>query len=304
MKQYKKIITILFILITSIVLFSCKKTVKVGKKTLDVSKTYNIYISQSNNKSSLDSLRKSFVVAMKDLDLVEDLNVKYHYENAKGSDNYAVQIADVYAEQKADLIVTIGATSTTPIFDKCHNAPILFMGCANADKLGLCDSNGNPNGNITGVMDSHYIDERLKYINDNYKDIKKLGIIYTADNKLSKYDIDYTKFYSTTYGIDVFTVSIKRASDINKALDSIMPKVDGIFLIIDDMINNQVETIVKRATAENKPVFGKIEEEKNLGCIVPILPENAKVGKKAAEIANDILINGKKASDIKVITAE
>lgn len=301
----KKIIVItISVLMVLLSFIACKKTVKVGTKTLDASKIYNVFIAQSAEKTSLDDMRKGFVVGMKDLGLVEDINVKYTYENAKGSLELSNKIADNVIEKKPDLVVAIGPIVAESIFNKCKDTPIVFVGCANAEKLGFCDANGVPKGEITGVKDSHRIDERLDFIEKNYSDVKKLGIIYDKNNGLASYDVDYHKFYATAHNIDIYTVSIKKASDIDKALDNIMPKVDAIALVIDDMVDTVVPQIVERCNKENKPIFGKDKIPNVEGVIIDKEVDLQSVGKEAAKIANDILVNEKKASEINVVTID
>lgn len=283
---------------------SCKKTVKVGNVTLDASKIFNIYIAQSINKGTLDDMRKGFVVGLKDLGLVEDINVKYTYENAKGEPAYADKIADDINEKKPDLVVAIGATVATKVFEKCRDIPIVFLGCANADRLGFCDADGKPLGEITGVKDSHLIEEQLDFIETNYPNVKKLGIIFNANNPLAQYDVDYFKFYATAHDIDIYTVSIKKATDVDTAIDKILPKVDAINLVIDDMVETKLDTIVAKSRNADKPVFGRDKENDADGVIIPKTIDMQKIGKAGANMANDILKGNKKASEINVETVD
>lgn len=304
MKMLKKFLSIVLVVAMIVITFtSCKKTVTIGNKTLDASTVFTIYIAQSANKETLDDMRRGLVVGLKDLGLVEDINVKYIYENASGEPTHADKIVDDIKEKKPDLVVAIGATVATKIYEKCKNVPIVFLGCANADRLGFCDSDGKPNGNITGVRDNHYINEQLTYIEENYEKVKKLGIIYNANNSLAAYDVDYFKFYGTAHNIDIYTVSIKKASDIEKALDSIMPKVDALDLVIDDMVEKELQKVMARARREGKPVFGRDKENDAEGVIVPITLDMQKVGIEGANIVYDILKNGKNIKDIIVKTA-
>lgn len=300
----KKVLSAL--LVTLFVIFSisacAKKTVTIGTKTLDASKMYNIYIAQSANKAVLDEMRRGFVIGLKDLGLVEDVNVKYTYENAKSESKYADVITDDINKKKPDLVVAIGDITAVKVFEKCKDAQILFLGCANAERIGFCDASGKPNGNITGVRDSHMIDEQLSFISTNHPNVKKLGIIYNAANPLATYDVDYFKFYATGYDIDIYTVSIKKAADIDKALDSIMPKVDGLALVVDDIVDSELSKVVARCRADGKPVFGKGKENDADGVIVIKDVDMQRVGKEGADKAYDILENGKKASEINVTT--
>lgn len=297
----KKIITTIFIFSALVLTFSCgKKETTIGEKTFDVSKNYTICINSSVEGSEFDSMRKGFVMGLRDLGLVEDINVTYHYANAEGNESYASQIADAFKEKNPNLFVTIGNTSTKATSEKYNDIPIVFLGVANAERLGYCDANGKPTSNMTGVADSHLFEEHLDFIIKNYTDVKRIGIIYTKDSELAQFDIDYLKFFSTGLGIDIYTVSITKAEDIEKALDNIMPKVDAITLLQDYIVDDNLNVVMDRAKKENKVVFGSTSTHKNAGAEVAIIRDYALVGEEGAKLAKEILVDGKKASELTV----
>lgn len=297
----KKIISVIIASALLLSLVACSKKVEIAGKTFDASKTYTIAISQSAERQSLDSIRKGLVIGMKDLGFLEDVNIKYIYENAKGNFNYASQIADVYKDNDADVIVTIGDISTAAMKDKIEDKPIVFAGVVNAEKLEYCDKEKNSLiPNMTGVIDSHLIMERLDYISVNYPNVKRLGIIYNSDNATSQYDVDYFKFYATAYDIDIYTVSIKKTDDIEKALDNILPKVDAIALINDYMVDDALDIVFERAETDGKVVFGDEDEHLVKGAAVSSSRDYQLVGRKAAEQVVAIIKEKKKPNELKV----
>lgn len=301
----KKIFSVIIATLLVVSLFSCaKKETKVGTKTFDVSKNYNICISSSVDNAEFDAMRKGFVVGLKDLGFVEDINVTYHYENAKGNESYAKQIADAFKDKNPDLLVTIGTTSTEAIKKNFDKTPIVFLAVSNAERLGYCDAEGNPKSNLTGVIDSQLFEEQLDFIQKNYTDVKRLGIIYTSGNSLSEFFIDYFKFYATSYGIDIYTVAINKADDVNAALKNLMPKVDAITLIPDNIVDSKVKEVVDTAKAEKKEAFGMAVTHKNAGAHVAVERDYRIVGEKAAELAKEILVDGKKVSDVKIVKVD
>ena len=183
------------------------------------------------------------------------------------------------------------------------NKPIVFIGVANAERLGLCDNNNVPKlDNITGVIDSHLFEERLSFIATNFPDITRLGIIYNANDKMAQYDVDYFKFNATQFNIDIYTASITKASDINMAINNILPKIDGFLLVNDIMIDSKIPEIVKMASENNKLVFGDSDDHRFAGVEIGTSRDFQLVGSKAAELVSAIIKDGKFAKDIKVET--
>ncbi len=300
----KRFISIIVVSVMVITLFACaKKEVEISGKTFDTSKTYTIAISQSAERKAFESIRKGFVIGMKNLGFLEDVNVVYKYENANANKSFADQIADAYEKEEGiDLILTIGDISTTAMADKVKDIPIVFAGVGNAERLGLIDSEGMPlTSNVTGVVDSHLIAERLSFINLNYPDVKKLGIIYNADDEMSKYDIDYFKFNATAYDIDIYTVSFKRADQIDMALDEIIPKVDALVLLNDYMVDDNIDKVMEKANAAEIDVFGDSDEHLAHDAIVNSSRDYQLVGEESAKIVSEIIKEGKKPDEIKSI---
>lgn len=301
----KRIISLVAVATLIIFTFSCgKKQATVGTKTFDVSKNYNICISSSVDNAEFDAMRKGFVVRLKDLGLVEDINVTYHYENAKGNESYARQIAEAFKEKNPDLLVTLGTTATEAIKEKFDKTPIVYLAVSNAERLGYCDAEGKPKSNLTGVIDSQLFEEQLDFIQKNYTEVKRLGIIYTSTNSLSKFFVDYFKFYATSYGIDIYTVAINKSDDVNAALKNILPKVDAITLIPDDLVDPKAKEIVDATRAAKKETFGMGSTHKNVGAHVAVERDYRLVGERAAELAKEILVDGKKVSDVKTVKVD
>ena len=309
MNKNKKRILALFIICCIMVLslVACKKKVLIDGKEFDASKTYNICIAQSDETTAFDNMRKGFVVALKDAGFVEDVNVKYSYENAKGKKEFAKQITAAFFDRKPDLIVSIGSLMTEAIKDeKVGNDSInvVFIGVNNAKKLGLMDGSSMPIYNMTGVIDDHQIQDKLKYINDNYSDIKKIGIIYDKNNNSSSFDIDYYKFYATAYdGMEIYTTSITRKDDINLAIESMDKKNMGAIILLDDpMINTARNEIITHFNSKNVVVFSDAKEDIDLGAIAFSKSNTTKYGKDAGVMAADIMKGTKKIKETQIIT--
>lgn len=301
----KKRLLLMLAIVISLSIFGCgKKETVVGTRTFDVSKNYTICISSSTDGKEFDAIRKGFVVGLKDFGLVEDINVTYHYESAMGNPDYASQIVDAFKGHNPDLYVTIGNPSTDVTKSKVSDKPIVFLAVANAEQLGYCKADGTPNSNMTGVIDSHLIQEQLDYIHKNNTDVKKIGVIHSGKNKLAEFDIDYLRFYAMNYDIDIYTVSINKPEDIDKALDNILPKVDALNLVPDYIVDQNLTKVMDRVKKDHKLVFGNTSTHKDAGADVSTERDYALVGEKGAEIAKRILVDGEKANNIKVETID
>ena len=123
-------------------------------------------------------------------------------------------------------------------------------------------------------------------------------------NSLSEFFVDYFKFYATSYGIDIYTVAIKKADDVQLAVNNILTKVDAITLIPDNIVDTKANEVVTTVKNAKKEVFGMGPTHKSAGAEVAVERDYRLVGEKAATLAKEILVDGKKVKDVKVITED
>ena len=121
---------------------------------------------------------------------------------------------------------------------------------------------------------------------------------------MAQYDIDFLKYYAMSYDIDIYTVSIKKLEDMDKALNNILPKVEGIVLLQDYLVDSDLNKVINTASRSKKNVFGTTEKHSKVGAEVPILRDYRLVGEKGASLVKQILVDGKKASELKVETVD
>ena len=290
----KKVLSIIISILLLATLFSCGGKEEKGN--------FTICINSSDESAESIAMRKGLVTGLKNMGLIEGENVTYHSASAEGNEDYAKQIVDEFSSKyKPDLFVTIGSISTKATYDNFKDKPIVFLGVANADRLGYFDENGKPTANMTGVIDSLLVEEHLDYISKNHPNVKKLGVIYNEKNDYAKYEIEYLRFNATAFDIDIKTVSIRNATDIDKALDAILPGVDAITLVHDGMVDSVAKNIVDNAKAAGKAVFGVTSAHKEVRADVSTLRDYIIVGEDGAKLVKEILVDKKNPKDVQVI---
>ena len=289
----KKILLVITLLLFSITLLSCGSEEK---------KSFTICISASDESAECVSMRKGLVKELTTFGLIEDQNVTYYYAHAEGDEDYAKQIVDEFsAKYNPDLFVAIGPISTKVTYENFKEKPIVFLGVPNADRLNYFDELGKPKANMTGVVDSLLIEEQLDYIAKNHSDVKRLGIIYNEKNELAKYEIEYLRFNATAFNIDIKTVSIRSLADINKAIDAILPTVDSIILVHDNMVDGAMKDVIDRVKESGKPVFGNTQSHKNAGADVATIRDYELVGRDGGRLVKELLVDKKKVKDVAVL---
>jgi putative ABC transport system substrate-binding protein len=101
--------------------------------------------------------------------------------------------------------------------------------------------------NITGVVDAAPIKENLDLFKALKEDIKTVGIIYNIGESNSEVQVEQTKEIAVELGLTIETVGITSINDIPQAVGTISKKVEGLYIITDNMVASAMELVAKLA---------------------------------------------------------
>jgi putative ABC transport system substrate-binding protein len=130
--------------------------------------------------------------------------------------------------------------------------------------------------------------------------IRTLGYIYTSseDNSLSA--LELVEEACRAQGITLVTQTISTSAELRQAAESIVNRVDGIYLTTDNTVFSALPALVQVFNAARKPVFsGDVTGAMNGGCMIASGFNYYKAGLATGNIVADIL-EGKKPSEIPV----
>lgn len=191
-----------------------------------------------------------------------------------------------------DLVITIGTPASVSVYSYISTAskiPVVF--CAVTDPVGseLVLSNQNPTNNCTGVSTAFDIKEQLNMINTFQPYITKLGVIYTKDEPNTEQQLNALKNEAKKLGITIYAAAVENPSEMTEAAAKIVPEVDAITLLPDNMVSANSWNIVNQAIIGNKPVYGVTLTEVNEGCLAGYCYDFTELGRKTGEMAVTVL---------------
>ncbi len=295
MKNCKKALFVSLVLTGVLILSACQSSEKATDE-----KIFKIGISQLAEHPALDDARLGFEEGLKEL----GMKVEIDYKNAQGEIPNTVSIAQKFVKDEIDLIYAIATPAAQSAKQATKDIPILFSAVTNPVAAELVISMNNPGENITGTSDESPMDRQLQLFKDLDPNIKKVGIIFNTSEENSHIQVKKAKEIGSEIGIEIIDIGISSTSDIAQAVDSIIKKVDGIYAITDNMVASAISILAKKAIDNGIITIGSEEAHVVGGILLTDGISYFELGKQTAEMAKQILVDGKSPSDIPSTTLE
>ncbi|MGN9163770.1 ABC transporter substrate-binding protein [Tissierellaceae bacterium HCP3S3_D8] len=298
MKRNKLSKLITLALIATLFLVGCS-TNNVQETNQDTNE-FKIGINQLAEHPALDDARRGFEDGLKEL----GIKAKIDYQNAQGDIPTTTTISQKFVKDDVDLIYTIGTSAAQSAKQATNQIPILFSAVTDPVIAELITSMEKPGGNITGTSDESPMDKQLQLFKDLDEDIHTIGIIFNTSEANSEVQIEMAKKLAPSLGLEIVTMGISSVNDIPQTVDSLAKKVDGIYTITDNMVASAINIVSQKAIARNLITVAAEDSHVNGGILITDGISYYELGKQTAQMAKEILVNGKSPADIPAETAK
>jgi len=297
--------TLALALIVPVILTGCSDTASKApaegggnEKSSEGEKTFKIGISQLIEHPSLDQARDGFIDGLKEL----GINAETEYASAQGEPSNTQMIAEKFVKDKVDLIYSIATLSTQSAKQatKGNNIPVIFSSVTDPVYSEIVESYDKIE-NVTGVTDKVEALEILKSAFDLKEGAKVVGIIYNTGESNSEVQIEEVRTAAEKLGMTVETVGITTVNDIPQAVNTLAKKIDVMYIISDNTVASAIDLVANLCVEKKILTLSTIETQAENGILMSNGLNYYGLGKQAAEIAKQILVDGK---DIKTISVE
>ncbi len=258
-----------------------------------------VSIIQYASYSSLNECCEGIKKSLDEAGIEYDVNI--------GSEASAEEDCQDFAEGIAisggyDLVITIGTPASVSAYSSISassRTPVIF--CAVTDPVGanLVLSNEKPTNNCTGVSSAFNITEQLNMINTFQPSITKLGVIYTKSEDNTTAQLATLKEEAEKLGIKIYDVGVDDPTEIASAAAGIVPEVEAITLLPDNMLAMNSWDVVNQAIIGEIPVYGVNLSQVKEGCLAGYCFDFEALGKKTGDMALSVL-RGQSAAETPV----
>ena len=131
-------------------------------------------------------------------------------------------------------------------------------------------------------------------------DAKKVAMLYCTSEANSKFQIDLAKEEAAKYGIEAIEKTVSDANDVQSVVQSLVGKVDAIYVPTDNVIASNMTLVAQIATSNNIPLFVGENNSVENGGLATYSVDYYELGKLTAKQAVRILENGETPANMPI----
>lgn len=258
-----------------------------------------VALTQIVDHPSIDAIRKGFEDGLAGRGFVPGKTIKWEVQSAQGSPATAAQIARKFVGDQPDVIVAIGTSSAQALAAATKTIPIVFAGLSDPIGAKLVETIEHPGHNVTGSAQYAPVGHQIDLIKELVPSASKIGVVYNPGEANSVAVLARIKQEAQARKIEIVEATANRSSDVAASAQSLIGKVDAIFVPQDNTAVSALESIIQVAYSAKIPFFASDSGSVERGALASVGMDEQVIGELAGKIAADIL-EGKKPGDIPV----
>jgi putative tryptophan/tyrosine transport system substrate-binding protein len=296
-KNMKKLSVILSAAILFLAACGEDKSTSTESKTKGETNKFKIGVTQIVEHPSLNAAYDGFKKAIEDAGLV----VEYQVENAQNDNSANTTIANNLVSSGVDLIFANSTPSAQAVSAVTEDIPVVFTSVTDAVSAELVDSMESPGGNVTGTVDTQpeAIPSTIAFLKDELG-AKNVGMVFNSGEQNSRAQVDAVKEQMAEVGLNVVEASVSTSAEVKQATESLIGKVDSLYIITDNTVVSALESVVDVANEHKLPMMvGEFDSVKR-GGLGAYGFEYFDIGYEAGEMAVKILKGESTPADLPV----
>ena len=226
-------------------------------------------------------------------------NLRFEYESAQGNPATAAQIARKFVGEAPDVIVPIATPSAQAVVSATKDIPVVFTAVTDPVSAKLVRDPKNPGGNVTGVTDLSPIGKHLDLIREITPDATRIGVPYNPGEANSIVLLELLKQEAAERNMEIAEAAATRSSDVLGAAQSLVGKVDAIYIPTDNTIVSALEAVVRVGVDNRIPVYAGDTASVPRGAMAALGFNYYDVGRQTGKIVLRVL-NGEDPGGIPV----
>ena len=249
---------------------------------------------------ALDAAREGFLKGLADAGFVDGEQVTVVYENGQASQDICASIADKFVADKVDLMLGIATPAVLALAGKTDVTPIL--GTAVTDYVGarLAKSDEAPGFNISGTTDMNPVADQIKLIKRFVPDAKTVGILYTGSEINSQTQVKLALAEIAAQGMEAVEVTVNNSNDVQQAVQSLVDRVDVIYLPTDNIISSSIPIVAEEAMKAGIPLSCGEEAQVKGGGTFTLGVSYFRLGEQTGQMAAQILKGETKVGEMPI----
>ena len=248
---------------------------------------------------ALDAARDGIKAALAEAGYVDGQNLTFVYESAQGNPATAAQIARKLVGEAPAVIVPISTPSAQAVVGATRDIPVVFTAVTDPVGAKLVKDLAHPGGNVTGMSDLSPIGKHLDLVKEVVPKAAKLGVIYNPGEANSLTLLELLKREAPARGLTIVEAPAPKSADVLAAAQSLVGKVDALYVPTDNTVVTALEAIVKVGQQNQLPVLAGDTDSVPRGAIAALGFNYGDVGRQTGRMVVRVL-KGEQPGDIPV----
>ncbi len=225
---------------------------------------------------------------------------KFDLQNANGELTTAASIAQKFKAEKVNIAVGIATPTAQALVGAIKERPVVFCAVTDPEGAGLVKSVKVGEKNVTGTSDMTPVKEQIILLN-RIKKINTLGHVYSSSESNAVTLAAIAKEVCKELGIKFIETTVTNSSEVKQAVQTIAPRVDGIYLSNDNTIFSALSAVTNVAMKHNIPIMSADPSSAVDNDVLAAWGfDYYKMGKVTGKLCADIL-EGEKPVDIPTV---
>lgn len=259
------------------------------KKTVEQTINTKVGIIQLIEHPALDKNCRGFIDGLAEAGYVNGKNIVIDIHNAQGDQGNCVTIANKLVNDKDDLIFAIATPAAQAVANLTKNIPILVSAITDPESAKLVKSNKMPETNVSGTSDLTPVEAQIKLLKKILPSAKTIGLMYCSSEQNSIFQIDLAKKACNSQGLSFIEGSVSNSNEIQQVTQSLVGKVDAIYIPTDNMLAAGIATVAMVANQNKIPTICGEEGMVKSGGLCTYGIDYYELGKQTAKMAVEIL---------------
>lgn len=264
---------------------------------------YTVGINQYLQHPALDMTRTGFQERLEELMTEAGKTIEFDYANANADSATATTINNNLMAKRVDLIYAIATPSAQSAKTAAEPTltPVVYGAVSDPATAGLTGLS-----HVTGASDSLEMDPQIELIEELLGGAinGKIAYIHTSSEDNSRVQGELLTTAASSKGIEVVTYAINAIGDLQSVFTNITTDstIKAIYIAQDNLLaaNMQQVANLNELSSRSLPVICADTSMASAGGIAAFGMNYTSVGRAAAELAYEILVNGKTPGDIPV----
>lgn len=202
---------------------------------------------------ALDAAREGFIDRLEESDYADRIEIDV--QNANGDQSNLQSISEKLVREN-DILYAIATPAAQALAIAEESKPIFFAAVTDAEEAGLVDSNEKPGRNISGTSDQAPVEDQVALLRAGFPEAETVGLIYNASEVNSQIQAEQAIELLEAEGLQVEVATVVSTNDIAQALNSLLNKVDAMFMVTDNTIDSAISLVGDMAKEKNIPTIG------------------------------------------------